>query len=45
MSVDFSKPIAEIEKLEQEKFALKEHKQQIEDELKQREKEVEIEKM
>jgi myosin heavy subunit len=43
-SVDFEGPIKEIEKLEQEKQALHEHKQQIEDKLKEQQKEVEIEK-
>lgn len=43
-NIDFSGPIQELEKLASEKQALHEHKQQIEDQLKERQKEIEIEK-
>jgi len=43
-SIDFKGPIKELEKLEREKNALHEDKQQIEDKLKEQQKEVEIEK-
>jgi len=43
-SIDFSKSIEEIEKLEKEKNALHQHQMQMEDQLKERQKEIEIEK-